>query len=317
MRIVFLGTGEFACPALRALVTAGHDVVSVISQPDRPAGRGRSVRASHVRALADGLGLRHIQTEDVNTLAFRDSFGDADIGVVAAFGQKIGSEGLAAVPRGCVNIHGSLLPKYRGAAPYQWAVIDGDEVTGVTVFQVDERWDAGAIWARRELRIGETETAAELHDRLAELGARLIVDTLPVIERGEVEPQVQDAAQATRAPKLSRNDSEIDWSQPAFNVVRRINGLWSWPVATCVFSGPEGKKERLQLARAQVAEAAGEPTAEFPAGAFRPDGRVQAGRGCVRLLEVKPAGGKLMSFEAFARGRSVRSPSRLLPLKEL
>ena len=236
--------------------------------------------------------------------------------MVAAFGQKIGNSILDALPRGCVNIHGSLLPKYRGAAPFQWAIINGDEATGVTIFQLDEKWDAGPIWSQRELRIGETETASELHDRMAQLGAELIVDTLAEIQCDDAEPEVQDASQATWAPKLSRRDSRIDWSQPAFNIVRRINGLWSWPGATCMLRLPNGKTERLQLARARVAEAAGEPTAELPPGAFQPDQTVQAGEGRVGLLEVKPAGGKLMSFEAFARGRQVRPPIRLLPLEE-
>ncbi|MFQ5806527.1 MAG: methionyl-tRNA formyltransferase [Phycisphaerae bacterium] len=317
MRIVFLGTGEFACPALRALVAADHEIVAAISQPDRPGGRGLTVRPTPIHVVADELGIRHIQAEDANALHVQDALADVEIGVVAAFGQKIGKTLLEALPRGCVNIHGSLLPKYRGAAPFQWAVINGDETTGVTVFQLNERWDAGPIWGQRELRIGETETAAELHDRLARLGGELVVDILALIERGAARPVPQDASQATRAPKLSRKDSQIDWSQPAFNVVRRINGLWSWPVATCLFAAQGGKKERLQLARAQVADTAPQPTPEFPPGAFLADQTVQAGRGRVRLLEVKPAGGKLMLFEAFARGRQVRPPVRLLPLEGL
>ena len=317
MRVAFLGTGEFACPALRALVSAGNTIVSAISQPDRPAGRGRAVRPSYVRALADELGVRHIQTEDVNALNLRDAVGDAEIGVVAAFGQKIGAALLGALPHGCVNIHGSLLPKYRGAAPFQWAIINGDEVTGVTAFQLDQRWDGGAVWARRELRIGSTETAAELHDRLAALGAELIVQTLPIIERGDVQPETQDDTQATRAPKLWRADSQVDWSQSAFKIVRRINGLWSWPVATCLFQSEGGKAERLQLARAELADADMAPTGELSPGVFRDDQTVQAGAGCVRLLEVKPAGGKLMPFEAFVRGRQVRSGACLRPIEDL
>ena len=316
MRIAFLGTGDFGAPALRALVAAGHTVVTAISQPDRPAGRGRQLRPTFIHALADGLGVRHIQTEDVNALNPADALGGAEIGVVAAFGQKIGNAILDTLPLGCVNIHGSLLPKYRGAAPVQWAIINGDEVTGVTVFQLDEDWDAGPVWGRRELRIGETETASELHDRLAQLGARLIVEALGAILCADAEPETQDDSQATHAPKLSRQDSWIDWSESAFNVVRRINGLWSWPVATCMFPTPGGGNERLQLARALVTDTVGEPTAEFPPGAFRPDRTVQTGRGRVRLLEVKPAGGKLMSFEAFARGRQAQPTMRLLPLEE-
>lgn len=316
MRIAFLGTGDFGGPALRALLAAGHTVVSAISQPDRPAGRGRQLRPTFIHALADELNVRHIQTEDVNTLDPADALGGAEIGVAAAFGQKIGDSVLDALPRGCVNIHGSLLPKYRGAAPVQRAVINGDEVTGVTVFQLDEDWDAGPIWGQRELRIEETETAAELHDRLARLGAEVLVGTLVAIQCDEVVAQPQDAAHATRAPKLTRRDSRIDWSQPAFNVARRINGLWSWPVATCRLATPDGRSARLQLARAEVADATGAPTAESAAGVLLPDQTVQTGQGRVRLLEVKPAGGRLMSFEAFARGREVPPTSRLLPLEE-
>jgi methionyl-tRNA formyltransferase len=316
MRIVFLGTGDFGGPALQALGAAGHTVVTAISQPDRPAGRGRQHRPTFIHALADRLGIRHIQTEDVNGLNLADALGGAEIGVVAAFGQKIGNAILDALPHGCVNIHGSLLPKYRGAAPFQWAIINGDEATGVTVFQLDEGWDTGPIWKRRELRIAETETASELHDRLARLGAELITETLTALQFTDAEPQTQDASQATMAPKLSRRESRIDWSQPAFNVARRINGLWSWPGATCLFPARRGAHEQVQLARAEVADAAGEPTPEFPPGAFLPDKTVQAGRGHVNLLEVKPAGGKLMSFEAFLRGRDVLPAARLLPLEE-
>ena len=264
MRIVFLGTGDFAVPALRALVGGGHTVTAVISQPDRPAGRGRSVRATPMHAASEEMGLAHVQTEDVNGPDLLDLFRDAEIGVVAAFGQKIGRAALDALTRGCVNIHGSLLPKYRGAAPFQWAILNGESSTGVTVFQLDERWDAGPIWGRREIPIGDTETADELHDRLAAAGAELIVETLSQIESGQAQPLTQDASQATRAPKLSRADAAIDWSQSAAQVVRRIHGLWSWPAATCEFVSRSGKRERVQLARAQIVDATTTPTPDAP-----------------------------------------------------
>ena len=232
MRIVFLGTGDFGAPTLQSIMAAGHAVVAAVSQPDRPAGRGRKLRPTHIHRLADALRIRHIQTEDINEENLADLLGGAELGVVAAFGQKIGNGFLDALPYGCINLHGSLLPKYRGAAPFQWAIINGDETTGVSVFQLDEKWDAGPIWGRRELQIRETETAAELHDRLAQLGADLILDTLSAVEQGRLEPFVQDPALATTAPKLSRRDSVIDWSASAFAITRRINGLWSWPVAT-------------------------------------------------------------------------------------
>jgi methionyl-tRNA formyltransferase len=314
MRIVFLGTGDFGVPVLRALREAGHEVVTAISQPDRPAGRGRVVRPTPVHAAADKLGVPHVQAEDVNALMPAETAGGAELGVVVAFGQKIGATWLEGLPRGCINLHGSLLPAYRGAAPYQWAIINGDETTGVTIFQLNERWDAGAIWAKRATPIRDEETADELHDRLAVIGAALMVETVAAIVQGAAEPEVQDAARATRAPKLSKADSAIDWSQPARVIVRRIHGLWSWPAATCRFVSHRGKEERLLLARAAVVNDGSGPSEEFPAGVFRADGTVQAGQGAVRLHEVKPAGGKKMPFDAFAHGRQVAPGDRLQPV---
>lgn len=311
MRLVFLGTGDFGVPTLRVLVQAGHEVVRAISQPDRPAGRGRTVRPTPIHAVAAELGLPHVQAEDINVLRATELVGDAELGIVAAFGQKIGADLLRALPRGCVNIHGSLLPKYRGAAPYQRAIIDGESETGVTVFQLDERWDAGAVWGRRSTPIGATETADELHDRLALLGAELIVATLPDIASGARQPEPQDPALATRAPKLAKTDGYVDWTQPAQRIVRRIHGLWSWPAAACTFVARSGKCERLLLVRAAVADATTTPATPYTLGDFLPDRTVQTGAGRVRLLEVQPAGKKRMPFDAFANGRQIAPPDRL------
>ncbi len=312
MRLVFLGTGEFGVGALGALLRGGHEIVAVVSQPDRPAGRGREVRPTPIHATAQELGLRHIQAEDVNALDVSEVYAGAEMGVVVAFGQKIGPAILRGLLRGCVNIHGSLLPKYRGAAPIQRAIIDGEQTTGVTVFQLNERWDAGAVWGQSSTSIRETETADELHDRLAEFGAALIVDTLAAIETGRARPIEQDATLTTRAPKLTKADGVVDWSQPAPRIVRRIHGLWSWPAAACTFASRGGKQERVLLARAEVADLISRPADEFLAGAFCGDGTVQAGEGRVRLLEVRPAGGKLMSYAAFANGRRVGPGDRLV-----
>lgn len=314
MRIVFLGTGDFGVPALHALRAASHEIMRAISQPDRPAGRGRTIQPTPIHAASDALGLPHVQAADVNALDRKTHFGDAEIGVVAAFGQKIGPEVLAALPRGLVNIHGSLLPKFRGAAPFQRAIIEGAVETGVTVFQLNERWDAGAIWGRKATTICENETADELHDRLAKLGAELIVEVLNDIAAGTQTPETQDTSQVTRAPKLNKTEGTVDWSQPASRIVRRIHGLWSWPAAACMFVSRSGKSERLLIARAKVAGEETKPTGAFPPGTFLPDRTVQAGVGCVRLLEVRPAGKKLMPFEAFANGRQVAPPDRLEPI---
>ncbi len=316
MRIVFFGTGDFAVPALRAAQAAGHVIRAAVSQPDRPAGRGRAVRPTPVRAAATELGIPHIQTADVNALDLAAVLGDAELGVVAAFGQKLGPALLAALPRGCINIHGSLLPRYRGAAPYQWALINGDAETGVTIFQLNERWDAGAIWSRRATPIRDDETADELHDRLAVLGAGLLIDTLPLIADGRTQPEPQSATGAARAPKLTKADGIVDWSQPARRVVRRIHGLWSWPAAACLFRSRTGREERILLARAEVADENGAPTPEQPPGALLADGTVQAGLGRVRLREVVPAGGKRMDFRAYANGRRIAPGDRLLPVTQ-
>ncbi|MCH7872352.1 MAG: methionyl-tRNA formyltransferase [Planctomycetes bacterium] len=316
MRVVFLGTGDFGQPALRALLAAGHEVRAAVSQPDRPSRRGLEIRPTPIHAAAAALGIPHIQTEDVNALNIAETFAAADVAVVVAFGQKIGQGVLAAPTHGCFNIHASLLPKYRGAAPFQWAIINGDDSTGVTVFRIDERWDAGDILAVSETPIRETETAAELHDRLAIIGAELIVETLSQIDSGTATPSPQDKSLASRAPKLTRADGVVDWSQPARKVVRRIHGLWSWPAATCIFASRSGKRERVQLARAEIIDETTEPDTRFPPGAIHDDGSIQTGCGRVRLLEVKPAGRKLISFDAFANGRDVAFGDRWLPLDE-
>lgn len=312
MKLLFLGTAEFGLPAFDALRAAGHNLLAAISQPDRPAGRKLEVRPTPVHAHAAAAGVPHLQVANVNTDLPDDLIAAAELGIVVAFGQKLGPALLKHLPRGFVNIHGSLLPKYRGAAPVQWAVINGDATTGVTTFQLDEKWDNGPIWGRRETAIGETETADELHDRLAHLGAELIVETVHAVAAGTARPQPQLAAAASRAPKLSRADGCVDWLQPAAVVARRINGLWSWPAATCIYAASGGRRERVQLARARVAVGSGgSPAAP---GELLAGGRVQTGAGEICVLEIKPEGGRLMAFEAFARGRRVVPGDRFLPL---
>ena len=310
MRIAFFGAGAFGAPALDAICRAGHEVRRVISQPDRPAGRGRRVQPTPIRVLAQRLDLRHAQVEDVNATDAADLIDGAELAVVVAFGQKLGPALLDTAPAGFINLHASLLPKYRGAAPIQRAILEGESVTGVTIFQLDERWDAGAVWARRETPIEESETAADLHDRLAELGAELMVETLSVIASGTGRAQRQDAALATRAPKLSKAEGWVDFTQPAFPVARRINGLWSWPAAACRFEAG-GRGTRVLLARAKPA-GDDAPSSQNPPGALSPDGLIQTGAGRVRLLEIKPSGGKRMPFDAFARGQRLTEAARLV-----
>ncbi|MGE3180648.1 MAG: methionyl-tRNA formyltransferase [Phycisphaerae bacterium] len=326
MDIIYFGTADFAVPSLRAIVDAGHRVRCVVSQPDRPAGRGKRVQATAMHAAADELGLPHVQADDINAPHHLAMMDGAALGVVAAFGQKIGPAVLKAFPHGCINLHGSLLPKYRGAAPYQWAIIRGERETGVTTFQLNEKWDAGAVWEKASLTIGDTETATELHDRLAALAGDLILSTLQLIEGGDVEPKVQDASLATRAPKLKKADGYLDWSLPARELKNWVNGLWSWPGASADFvSSASGKVDRVQIARADVIEdglRAGNTEIGARAGGgvapgtFLDDGTLQTGAGRLRILEMKPAGKNLMPFAAFANGRRLQAGDRLVQVRE-
>ncbi len=315
MRLLFLGTGEFGVPALRRLAQSGHSVQRCISQPDRPAGRGLQVQPTPIRAAADALKLEHLAVDDVNALS-PELFAGVDLAVVVAFGQKIGERLLVIPPRGFVNLHASLLPRYRGAAPFQWAILEGDRTTGVTLFQLDPRWDAGPILASSETPIGDTETAAELHDRLALLAADLLMESLERMTSGTLVPRPQDPALASRAPKLRKEDGAIDLAQPAAHVVRRILGLWSWPAAACVYDDGGGTAQRVQLARAKLLDDSTLPDDVYPPGAFRPDGTIQASPGRWSLLEVKPAGRALMSIDAFGHARRTTPPARLLRISK-
>lgn len=311
MRIAFFGTGEFAAPALRALLAAGHEIRAVVSQPDRPAGRGLVLKPTAVRSTALELNLPHTQSADVNAQPTAELLAGAEAAVIVAFGQKIGPSLLAAAPRGFINIHGSLLPKYRGAAPIQWAVIHGEAESGVTTFRLNERWDAGPILGQRSTPIGPTETADELHDRLAALGAELIVETMAQVERGDERPTAQDRAAGTRAPKLTKADGFVDWSQPARRVAARINGLWSWPAARALLIPASGKPCEVLLARARAQDDELFASGGVAPGAFDDARRVRCGAGVAELLEIKPVGGRLMSLDEFARGRDLRPPARL------
>lgn len=232
MRIVFLGTSAFACPALRALAKA-HDVALVITQPDRPAGRKRELRPSAVKKTSLDLGLRIAQPERINSeegiSLLREAAPEAI--VVASYGQFLSTKVFSLPPYGTINIHASLLPRYRGAAPINWAIIRGETQTGVTTFFIEKGMDSGEILVQRACSIGQDETAGKLHDRLAELGAEAILETLRSIEEGTVRPRGQHEEEATLAPKLSRADGEIDWTGSARDIHNLVRGLNPWPGA--------------------------------------------------------------------------------------
>lgn len=314
MRILFAASGEFAVPTLESLHRSDHEIAAVVTQPARKAGRGRQSRPTPVGDVAAGLGYEVIAPEDVNEpdVVRRLASLDARLGLVIAFGQKLGPELIGAVPAGFVNLHASLLPRYRGAAPIQWAVINGEERSGVTVFRLTSRMDAGPILTSRWTCLKPVETAAELHDRLARIGPDAVAAALELFEGGRVpEGQPQDESEATRAPKLSKQSGIADLSRPARELANLVCGLWSWPGATCDYVAADGsRRERVLLARARVGD---DRPADVAPGEIDVRLFVATGDGWLELLEVKPASGKLMTWPAYVNGRHVKAGARFVP----
>ncbi len=313
MRIVFLGAGEFARPTLRRLVGDALDIPLVVTQPARKAGRGRRLTPTPVAELAAELGLEVVETPDVNDPAFvtRIRSLDAQLGLVIDFGQKLGPELIGAMPGGCVNLHASLLPKYRGAAPINWAIVRGEQRTGCTVFRIAQRMDAGPILTTRWTAIKPEETAAELHDRLAGVGVDAILAALALYAGGALpEGTPQDDSQATPAPKLVKRDGIICFNQTVEAVCNHIYGMTPWPGARTRYEAADGRWEDVAIIRARRAEA---PTAEkIEPGAIDARRHVATDDGFVELLEIKPSSGRLMTWQDYVNGRRVAEGDRFV-----
>lgn len=302
MRLVFFGSPDFAVPSLAAVVRR-HDVALVVAQPDRPAGRGQKLQAPAVKEWASAHGLDVVQPqrlkgEDGEAFLARVRALSPDAFVVAAYG-KILPQALLDVPRlGPFNVHGSLLPRYRGAAPIQWAVINGDAETGVTIMKMEAGLDTGPIVSVRATPIGATETAGQLFERLAHLGAELLVDTLPEVEAGRARFVPQADEQATLAPMLKKEDGHLDFHQPATKVSARARGVDPWPGAFALLSG-----EPVKLFGPRV-----EPGAGAPGQVIVADKRgvhVACGEGAVSFAELQMPGRKRLPAEAIVAGRGL------------
>lgn len=320
MRILLFGSGEFAVPTFRSLRDDGHDIALVVSQPDKVRGRGRDVSPTPVKAEALEAGVPVLTPGNVNERSVIDAIqaARADLAYVAAFGQKIGAELLGAFPVGIVNLHASLLPALRGAAPIQWAIINGLEETGVSIFRLVEKMDAGPILVQRRTAIGDVETADELHDRLARIGCDAVRAVMELLAREPGHPGIaQDAGRATPAPKLSKADGRIRFDAPADALACRIRGMWSWPGATCRFLSADGKRdEMVTLARARPYEGRGAPASSTESAGLIDDVlSVRAADGALEVLEIKPANGALMSWHDFVNGRHVAPGDRFLPIE--
>ncbi|HKV75480.1 MAG TPA: methionyl-tRNA formyltransferase [Gemmatimonadales bacterium] len=299
MRIAFFGTPAFAVPSLRALLEEGFDVTAVITQPDRARGRSRSnVLPSEIKAVAESEGLPVLQPERPTGDLFAKSLehSGADIGVVVAYGHILKPEILAVPRHGMINVHASLLPKLRGPAPVHWAILNGDETTGVSIMRLEAGLDTGPVLHRIETEIAADETGGELTERLAELGAQALVEALTLVAADAGRADVQDHTLATYAPKINRELCRLDWSRDAAHLARMIRAFDPEPGAWAAFGDQE-----VKLFGAKVTSGSGEP------GAILECGRslvVAAAIGAMEILEIQPAGKKRMSAAAWARGHS-------------
>ncbi len=298
MKLVFLGSPAFAVPSLERVAESGHEIAAVITQPDRPKGRGQRLSAPPVKEAAERLGLRVYQPErirEAQTVALLASLEPRAM-VVVGYGQIIPQEVIDLAPLGIINVHASLLPKYRGAAPIQWAIARGETVTGVTTMRIDAGLDTGDILLQRETLIGPEDTAIELSERLAGMGAELLIETLRGLEAGTIVPRPQDHTQATYAPLLTKQDGRIDWSRPAQEIHNQIRGFVPWPGAWTMFRG-----KLLHIWRARRAGTDGGPPGSLRREANRL--MVVCGDGALlELLEVQIEGKSRISAQDFVHG---------------
>ena len=305
MRIVFMGTPDFAVPSLQALIDAGHDVCAVYTQPDKPQGRKQILTAPPVKTLA----LEHdIPVFQPNTLKNEDEQARLrelapEVIIVVAYGKLLPKAVLDIPPHGCIHVHGSLLPRWRGAAPIQWAVIAGDEMAGVTTMKMAEGLDTGDMLLTYETKVGEKETAGELFDRLAQSGAELLTQTL--VKLDEITPRPQDDAQSCYAHMLDKQMAVIDWSKSAHEIDCLIRGLNPWPIALTTLSG-----ERLKVFAAEKANGNGEPGTVLEADPKK-GLTVACGEGALGLTEIQLVGGKRMKATDFLRGHAIEVGTKL------
>lgn len=295
MNIVFMGTPEFAVPSLRALLEAGETVSGVFTQPDKPKGRGYKLVPPPVKALALEQEIPVYQPKSLKTGEAEEILRELnpDLIVVVAYGKILPKAVLELPKHGCVNVHGSLLPKYRGAAPIQWTVLNGDPVGGVTTMFMAEGLDTGDMLLKAETLVEADETASELYDRLSGVGAGLLIDTIEAIKQGTLESRPQKEEEATLAPMLTKEMGQIDFSKPAKEVHNQIRGLSEWP---CAFTSFDGK--RLKVYHAKLSEQSGTPGELLDVKRFL----VACGEGAVELTEVQYEGSKRMPGDAFLRG---------------
>ncbi len=304
LRLAYAGTPEFAVPALQALANSRHHLDLVITQPDRRAGRGRKLTASPVKQVAESENIPVLQPDDINLPEILVKLRDLQLEllVVAAFGQLFSAELLALPKLGCVNIHASLLPQWRGASPIQHAILSGDTQSGVSIMQMVQRMDAGDIWLKRKCKISSLDTAQSLHDKLAALSGEALLKALDLICEGKVTAQPQSDARASYCTKLKKQDGWINWREKTITILRKIRAFTPWPGTYTTFNG-----RRLAITRA-VSELSKDSADVEPGTVLGSDKTglvVATGDGAIRIQELKPAGGRVMDAASFANSNRI------------
>lgn len=305
MNIVYCGSSPFGIPCLEALKSSKHTITQIITQPAHRAGRGRAMRPTTVAQWAADNGIGCIEAENINDKDIIDAVKQIkpDIFVVIAFGQKISQEFIELAKYEAINVHGSLLPEYRGAAPVNWAIIDGKTRTGVTIITLAERMDAGFMLGKAAVDIAPYDNAQTLHDKLALASPKLLLETLEKIADGTCIYEKQDESKVSIARKLKKSDGFIDWHNTATNIANKVRGLWPWPgVKTEYLIGHTGKRIEIIIAEAEATSRAEGCTTKI--GCFDSNMNVVCGQGALKILRLKPANSKLMDFADFENGRS-------------
>lgn len=316
MRIVYCGCGRFGIDSLNALKASSHQLVHIITHPEKQAGRGRKLRANDVAQWAEQNKVPFASIEDINSPQGIELIKKIrpDLLVVIAFGQKISAEIICIPPKGAINVHGSLLPKYRGAAPINWAIINGETETGISIITLAQKMDAGEILAQDKINIADDDSTDIIHDALAKIAAPLLIETIDKIQAGKAVYIKQDNSKATSAPKLKKSDGNLDFNQSARAIHNKVRGLWPWPGAAAYFvSVGNNKKYPVTISRTKVAEEKGK---HDKAGLVNAEFDIDCGTGSLKILELKPHGGKIMNFKSFLNGRASGAGDYFAPLEE-
>jgi len=301
MKIIFMGTPEFAVPSLRALIESGEEVVAVVTQPDKPKGRGLEIVPPPTKILAEKHRIPVLQPAKIKTEEFFIELKkfNPDLICVAAYGKILPKNILDLPTYDCINVHASLLPKYRGAAPINWAIIRGEKVTGITTMKMDEGMDTGDMLLKKELPIDDEDTGETLSEKLSEIGGKLLIETIRLLKEGRLNPIPQDHSQATYAPMLKKEDGKIDWKKSAEEIKNLIRGTLPWPGA---YTNLEGKL--LKIYKARLAEDEGKPGEIIKSDSDTL--RVATGKGALDILELQIEGAKRLKTEEFLRGRKIK-----------